>query len=371
VTHNQSITRPAFTLAELLVALAGTALLIVLAAPAISGLRTDARLAGSVDNLRTLGKANAGYADANEGDISGYDWDFEDGVEDCAFGLCTYTFDIGGGETNTASYRLDIAQLQMSALLRRGTGRYTNPGRIGIDYRKVPHRRYSHLPLLDWFGGSVTDPLAVSPLDIHQQAFQAADILDYEALPGGDPDAVSLPSWWQPGVINRWPFASSYMTTTYAWSESRPCPSTGGLPLEPASNGIELFVIDSDTFSVQPLIHVDFPALKAHMFEEFDYREGLGVNGRFFADPEASVNVLFFDGSARLIPTADTNPGWDPTEPCNQDATTSLAYVPIDTRYFSSAYADTSLPQPYRWTRGGLEGIDVGADEINTSGWCD
>jgi len=43
----------------------------------------------------------------------------------------------------------------------------------------------------------------------------------------------------------------------------------------------------------------------------------------------------------------------------------------IDTRYFSSAYADTSLPQPYRWTRGGLEGIDVGADEINTSGWCD
>jgi len=69
-------------------------------------------------------------------------------------------------------------------------------------------------------------------------------------------------------------------------------------------------------------------------------------------------------------PSEAANPGWDPGNICDQTATTSLPYVPIDTRYFPDD-SDVEMPQPYRWTRGGLEGIDVGAGEINTENWCD
>ena len=52
------------------------------------------------------------------------------------------------------------------------------------------------------------------------------------------------------------------------------------------------------------------------------------------------------------------------------EATPELRYSSIDTRYFPE---DFGRPDPYpgyyKWTRGGLEGIDFGAGEINTSDW--
>ena len=106
------------------------------------------------------------------------------------------------------------------------------------------------------------------------------------------------------------------------------------------------------------------------MFEEFDYSAGLGNQGRYYADPLASVNILAFDGAARRIATADANPGWDPANFRDMEATPELRYRSIDTRYFPD---DSERPDPYpgyyKWTRGGLEGIDFGAGEVNTSEW--
>ncbi len=362
--------RSAYTLVETaaVVAVAGT--LAMLAWPVLDAWRTEARLAGSRDNLATLGKANAAHGAANDGMISGYDWGPEDGASSGPFG--DLTFDMGNGAMATAQSRLEIAQFQQAAILRRHTGRYEDSDdRLWFNTGRVPHRRYSHLPMLDWFGGSMTDPLAVSPLDLHLQAFQA-EPMSYPILPGGNPDTASDVGWTPRQVLNRWPFASSYQTTTYAWSPSRPTEdfTNGRMPIEPGGDGTLFRINEFDSFGVQDSADVSFPALKAHMFEEFDYTEGLGVNGRFYADPAASVNVLFFDGSARLVATEDTNPGWDPGNICDQTATTSLPYEPIDTRYFPE-YSDAELPQPYRWTRGGLEGIDVGAGEINTENWCE
>ncbi len=360
----------AFALTDAAVTVAAVAMLGALALPVLDAFRTDARLAGSVSNLRTLGKANAAYGAANDGMISGFDWGFKD-VEPVGGPFGLYKCDLGNGRTVTVDTLLELSQAQFPAILRRMTGRFEgDESRILFSTARVPHRRYSHLPLLDWYGGSASDPRAVAPLDIHLQEFQT-DPLNYPKLPGGDLDATAKDTWTFNQVVNRWPYASSYQTTTYAWSPSTPLEFTPyAMPIEPGPEGTLLQVNDQNAFAVQPSANVSFPALKAHMFEEFDYSQGLGVNGMFFADPAASVNVLFFDGSARLVATADANPGWDPGNVCDQDATRDLAYVPIDSRYFPD-YSGTALPQPYRWTRGGLEGIDVGAGEINTENWCE
>lgn len=352
-----------FTLTEAAAGVAGLALLAALALPAFEAVRTDARLTGSVSNLAILGKANAAYGEANDGLISGYDWDVYGGP----FGESRY--DIGGGVSVTVGNTLEAAQTQQAAIIRRATGRFSGPEAIELSGGWMPHRRYSHLPLLDWLGGDVSGPIAVSPLDAHQQAFQQAP-LEYESLPGGDPDAALFSGLGSPQILNRWPFASSYQTTVYAWSPSRYY--LPDLPLQPASNGTSIHVYDPDAFGPQPLSDVVYPSAKAHYFEEFDYRSGLGANGRYFADPQASVNVLFFDGRAGLAPVAAANPGWDPDRPCNMTLTTEVEFEPLDSRYFPTYPAgENAFNGPFRWTRGGLEGIDISAPEINSAGWCD
>ena len=363
--------RRAATLIEAVIVAALSAMLILLTLPALDGLRTEARLAGSRDNLATLGKAAAGYTDANQGMIAGYDWDEDDAIgEPGIFGGLEY--DIGGGEVTFGSDSLEIAQIQQAAILRRATGRFENPGgRIWVDRNRFPFRRFLHLPLADYLSGTVFEPAAVSPLDVNLQAFQQNPLAMGE-LPGGDPDFAADGTWTNTQTVRRWPFTASYLSTNYAWSPSRPLPGAGcTLSIEPAGEGTLTLVNDPDALRPQPLSDVAFPANKSFLFEEFDYRDGLGVNGRWFGDRDASVNVLFFDGSARLVPTEDANPGWDASRPDDMFSVASTLFEPIDTRYFPTYPPDTFFNMPHRWTRGGLEGIDVGAGEVNTKNWCD
>ena len=109
--------------------------------------------------------------------------------------------------------------------------------------------------------------------------------------------------------------------------------------------------------------------MKTHYFEEYDFSEGLGVEGRDFRDPLASVNVLAFDGSVRRVATADANPGWDPADFRDMSRSVKSTLRPIDTRYHREYPAEQTFAGPHYWTRGVLEGIDFGAGEINTSEW--
>ena len=357
-----------FTLTEAATGAAGLALLAALALPAFEAVRTDARLAGSVSNLATLGKANASYADLNEGRISGYDWDFDDG-EHSGGPFPVYEFDLGGNAIINANDRLEIAMVQQAAILRRATGRFASPARILVNFNRLPQRFYNHLPMLDWFAGSVTEPIAVSPLDMNQQTFQS-NPRNYELLPGGNPAFAVGSSWSSEQVVNRWPFASSYQSTTYAWSPSRPVRTDCRLAVAQAGDGSLVQINDANAITPQPMADVVFPSQKTHYYERFDYRAGLGVNGRFYAHPDAGVNVLAFDGSARLVETTDANPGWDPQDPENMAESSMYEFDQIDTRYFPD-HGNEVYPGYHRWTRGGLEGIDVGAGEINTSNWCE
>lgn len=354
--------RRGFTLVEAGVLVAGVGLLAMLVGPSLGDLRTDARLAGSRDNLRQLGEAHAAYSDANSGLIAGYDW-----VGSLGFPSPPAIYDIGGGVTVLASDNLEASELQLAAILRKATGRIADDNRIVVDRDHPPYRRYWHLPLIDFMGGSVTDPMVVSPLDTHQQDFQKlTQVSEYPDLPGG---STFSPSPWQsPQTVLKWAYASSYHMTAYAYAPSRPI--NNQLDLLPADDATQFLIIDPQLFTRQFQFSVSFPSNKALLFEEFDYSQGLGNQGRYYADPLASVNILAFDGSAQRIATADANPGWDPENYTDMERTVEQRYRSIDTRFFPD---DSDRPEPYagyyEWTRGGLEGIDFGAGEINTSDW--
>ena len=360
-----------FTLTEAAVLIAGIGLGLALLGPTLGSWRTDARLAGSRDNLRQLGEAHAAYSAANSGFIAGFDW--RGRPETGGFDPNpSPEYDIGCGSRPSANDNLEAAQIQIAAIIRKATGRCrgsTSTGKIIVNRDRVPHYRYGLAPLFDWLGASPTDPIVVSPMDTHQQDFQTIVTTDrYPDLPGGNAE-TSFGGWQSSTVVSYWTYASSYQTTTYAFSPSRPDQS-GSLALAPAGDATQYQV--NSVRGIGPQLHQDvrFPANKALLFEEFDYSQGLGNQGRYYADPLASVNVLAFDGSAPRVATADANPGWDPEHFTDMERAAELRYHSIDTRYFPD---DSERPDAYggyyKWTRGGLEGIDFGAGEINTSDW--
>lgn len=278
----------------------------------------------------------------------------------------------------TASDNLEAAQLQKAAIARKATGRVQPSGveKLWVNDIRLPHRRFSLLPLIDWLGGTLPDPIMISPLDLAHQSFQQ-NPYDLDALPGRDPQYVEAAQSWTWGrTVRYWPYASSYQTTVYAFSGSRPN-EYGELPLETTAGGTLFQINDNQALIQQSLTDVAYPSLKAFQFEEFDYSHGLGNEGLYYADPAASINVLFFDGPTRRIETADANPGWDPRDACDMSKSVQQIYRSIDTRYFRdydgfvNPDGNTFMAGYYKWTRGGLFGIDVGGGEVNTSDWCE
>jgi len=351
--------RRAFTLIELLVVIAIIALLIGILLPAIGKARDTAKNVLSQTRMRGLTQGASNYAADNTDRIFSYTWKGPSGNQQVAY------FDMPDGKQRSAFSDQEAASWQQTEILMRITGRITGPTRFQNFSGRLPHRRYSHIVLLDYLTNIQPEPISASPFDKNLLEWQenptdvtAANNIPY--APGSDTTGYDDPGGWtNVGVRQRWPFASTYQTVPAAWN-------TDGI------NGQPTYIPVSDTphlfqggngipLGDRRYTQVAFPAGKVLQFEEFDRfssRQDL-----HFMYPEAQTNLSFFDGSVRRERTADANPGWNPAQP-NQEWRQKYVAIhtfPIPKTGFGES---TTYCQRYRWTRYGLRGIDYGGKEI-------
>jgi len=389
----------AFTLIELLVVIAIISLLVGIILPSLGVARDAARDVKSLSNLRQFGIARAGYAGDQQDFIYNFSW--------LSTNVDEWRSEAEAADVSLPSIPSDIdsvvgAQFQAAAIIQRETGRAAGEYELepmgevdpGGSRTLLPHRRFGHLVLRDYLTGSLPEPIAASPNDRNLLRWQDNDVWQRHergAIPVGE-----WPEFERIGVRQHWPYASSYIATTSAWSFDAPFKSVGAWTAPAGPGGLSsaqrlvwpfpgevdetgqvvgqnypaLFAQDVMRGSVTRLelrrtVDVQFPSGKVHLFEEFDRTARRPL---FYAYPQASINMLLFDGSAGARKTRDANIGWFPPVPYADDLHYASPYVPLDAEAFPPAVGDPQrrLQGRYNWTRGGLQGLDYGGEEIST-----
>jgi len=344
----------AFTLIELLVVIAIIALLIGILLPALGQAQRSAKNVLSQSNMRSLNTGAANYASDNKDRIFSYTWKAGE------------AYLMPDGRTKTHTTDTAAAGRQNQEILQRVTGRVAGITKIRNFAGRLPHRRYSHLVLLDFLTDVQPEPSAASPFDRNLINWQE-NTLEYledgnslpygngQAEPGYDQDGNWLPTY----ITQRWPFASTYQMVPAAWNTD----GIAGAPTyAPIDTTPHLFTGPMGVkLGNRKVTQVAHASGKVMMFEEFD--RFTDKRGLYFAYPEAKPNLAFFDGSVRSELTADANAGWNPNTP-NVDWLQT--YVPLDT--FPIPKGGLNDPSQYcqrfRWTRHGLQGIDFGGSDV-------
>ncbi len=341
-----------FSLVELAIILAISVSVGAVLTPALSHSRSQARGMSSEGNLATIGQMGAMY---------GLDHDDR---------IFTFTWHAGGTYPNLKNGKLKVAATdtiaaawQVQNILQRATGRINGPDAILAPTQRLMHRRYSHLVLADYMGGSVTDPMWVDPSNVNQLHWQANPLEyleDDNSFPygNGQPDEQGYDTdqnWGLIAIVQLWPFASSYQVVPHAWQQDFSFAQYA--PVESTPHVFSSVSGPAD-LSERRFHEVRFPSAKVHMFEEFD-REQAG--SPYFAYDHAQPAKLMFDGSINTAMSGLAASSVSPADYLNRDKFVwEQTYVPLDTFPVPLGGLEdpTLLNMRYRWTLGGLQGID-------------
>lgn len=340
--------RLGFTLIELLVVIAIIALLIGILLPALGEARRAGRLAVAQSNMKQVGVATNTYAADFADAMYGFSWSENNQPSEYS-NLTGATTDNGAA----ANQAVDI--------FRRLGGREDIQPITGW----IPHVLYSHLVLIDYVGEQLPADIFISPADRVRQAWAE------------DPATFGNGSFVEAGFGDngnadaRWAYSSSYVTPTahYDLLQSSQVRSNGAFVqsrIRQSANTDRFQVPASAKLGGVKLTTVAFPSQKVALFDEFQRFRG---EEQFWAYEDSVVPVTFYDASVRMITTSDVNFGWDPHAPTSRARPNNgpfvLEYVPKswdppapDGRLIRGGY--------YQWTRGGLQGVDVGGNEIFT-----
>ncbi len=348
--------RRAFTLIELLVVIGVIALLLVILLPALAGARKAARGAICRSNLRQLGVANASYAADFKGLLAAYSWTLTNMPSEYP-DLTTVTSNVPTVAAANSRQATDI--------IRRYSA--TEPN-FAPPTAWTPSVDYTHLVMIEYLSGKLPEPIAACPEDRCLRLWQR-DIPAFNAGAFGTDQpsftANPAPGFNDPNFGNAFrpkPYASSYETIPATYDSS----PTSNLRISQsgAPNHYLYGFHDGTRVGGNRTDQVAFPSVKVHMHDTHQRHAGKVL---YWAHPAASQPVLHFDSSVVDRRTRDSGLGWNPLFPRNLTLSTEIHYVPFQ---YEAPTSDGSTRENfagrYRWTRGGLAGVDFGPEVTNT-----
>ncbi len=219
----------------------------------------------------------------------------------------------------------------------------------------IPHILYSHLVLQDYMAQRLPEPVVVCPEDAHRRNWQ--DWRRFDAGEFGNMQPTPTPH------NSRWPYSSSYQTVPATFAPDAVRMGRGTLI---QGGDMNSYLIagprTQDMLGGRRLSEVAFPSQKVQMHDEAARHNGAA---RIFADPDAVQPILHFDQSVRLRKTAHANRGFKPEAPRSVLFTTFTYFA----QPWEAPSRHATLIGHYRWTRGGLQGVDFGGGEVDTSMW--
>jgi hypothetical protein len=262
------------------------------------------------------------------------------------------------------SWDAQAASKQAVDILRRRSGRADIPS--PELYAWLPHTYYSHLVVQDYLAARIPEKAVVCPEDRHRLNWQKdpQELFDQNAWMPFQPDATAGQR-----ENKRFPYGSSYETVpaTFCALQSYQIRTRDRAV---TNNRIRQFTTHNvyvqepgARFGNLKYADVAFPSQKVHMHDSQDRH--YATRDSFYAYPDAKQPILFFDASVRSMRTRDANDGWNPQVPTAD--------------FYEISYAPESWEPPtrsgneiervrayYRWTRGGLKGVDFGGRAVNS-----
>ncbi len=340
----------AFTLIELLVVIAIIALLVSILLPALAAARRTGRTAVCHANLSQTSRAHFAYAADEKDHIGAFNGRAED--------LALYN------PLHAAVFPTirDCSNQALGIIQERDPAGLTLPP-FGTPANNAPviNEQHSHLVLADYLGdGKVIMPVAVCPEDRVR--------LSWQARPQEMSSSAFRPTRaWNVGNERWMPYSSSYQLLPPGWTADRPPGQIGVAFGQGGYHNWYVYDMKPEPLGRRRIGDVRHPAQKVAVADSQQRHFGKDM---YFGYPDARQPLLFWDSSVSVRRTVDSNKGWD-RRSHRQPTSARFSYFP-DPAFESpvpagrSGIIDAGF---YKWTRGGLAGIDYTGTEIDTSRW--